>query len=898
MRRQLAIVLALAMPCIGRAQPTHDGRFPLEIEYGGCSELVHGACAMRADGELRLWVRTMVDARVEIRHGRSVVRPDSGVAVQGGLRYEFAVQPDDALVTVHVTRADAAASWSLPLVSYQRSDVAQRAAELMAKDDLAHARTLLEALDTPDGDALGLLGRIRNLQGETEAAQVTLRAAIARNLADGGELAAVTDATVLAYALMVKGRQFSAARAELDRFDDGPGASAEQRYYLAYFRGLLAYNSGDDRGTLRQLGVAADEAARMGWDRLQLTAEQMLAVQLQMLGRRAEASAMIAAWQARLELLASDCERAMFLNNVGWTRLLALEAGEPTEDPLPALEQAYATISSPAAGGLCNADEQVNVLINLALAHLHAGRLDQAALHLERARQVTSTPELRMLLWSLDIEARLALARGDAQASLAQAGRLRELGDATASPDAVWRAVIRTALAYQQLDRVDDALGAFAEAEHLLDESLFRVPVNEGRETLVASHAWATRQYVALLLQQGRTDEALAVARRADARALQSLRPAALIAAFDGDARERWDATMARYLELRDELTGLTRLGWVLPRDELERIEALHAQRDRELDVVLDDALAALGPAYYASASARASGTLEVAFQRLPDAWVTFAAGVEGVTAYVGCGRESDAIGLARCLLEPVVAAAARAERVRLLVPDELRDVDFHAVTVDGDVLLARAPISYGLNLPALAAAPRERRALVVGDTLGNLSAAQEEIRVVRDSLDAAPTDWHVTLLRGDDAELERVRPALATADLFHYAGHARRLGARGWDSEIELGRRTSLDVSDILTLERAPDFVILSGCETAATDAAGESGGIGLAQAFVASGARTVLATSRPVRDSAALALVKSFYGAWLAGAPPEVALQRAQLTLRHDTVTEDWSAFRLIER
>src|SRR5262249_25033218 len=157
---------------------------------------------------------------------------------------------------------------------------------------------------------------------------------------------------------------------------------------------------------------------------------------------------------------------------------------------------------------------------------------------------------------------RLALARGDAQAALGLAGQLRELGEATASPDAVWRAVVRSARAYQQLERGDDALAAYAEAERLLDESLFRVPVNEGRETLVAAHAWATQRYVALLLERGRTEEAFAVARRAGARALQSLRPAALIGALDGAARERWDEAMARYLDVRDELTGLAQLGW------------------------------------------------------------------------------------------------------------------------------------------------------------------------------------------------------------------------------------------------------------------------------------------------------------------------------------------------
>ena len=142
------------------------------------------------------------------------------------------------------------------------------------------------------------------------------------------------------------------------------------------------------------------------------------------------------------------------------------------------------------------------------------------------------------------------------------------------------------------------------------------------------------------------------------------------------------------------------------------------------------------------------------------------------------------------------------------------------------------------------------------------------------------------------------MREALAGAALFHYAGHARVRGARGWDSELELGGRTGLDISDILALERAPDYVVLSGCETAATEATSEAGGIGLAQAFIASGARTVIATSRPVRDETALVVMRSFYGAWLAGTPPDVALQRAQLGLRRETAEADWAAFRLIER
>src|SRR5678816_2571901 len=150
-----------------------------------------------------------------------------------------------------------------------------------------------------------------------------------------------------------------------------------------------------------------------------------------------------------------------------------------------------------------------------------------------------------------------------------------------------------------------------------------------------------------------------------------------------------------------------------------DRIEALHARRERELDVLLDDALAALGPADPAPVATPAAGTLEIAFQRLPDTWATFAASTADTRAYPGCARESDVTSLSRCLLQPVMAAAAAADRLRLLVPDELRDVDFHAITVGDEVLLARVPIVYGLDLPAATTGEHEARALVVGDTLG-----------------------------------------------------------------------------------------------------------------------------------------------------------------------------------
>jgi tetratricopeptide (TPR) repeat protein len=892
-----ACTFAVALHLGGVTLAAETATPTLEIEYGGCRGTTQaGACILDSPNELRLWIRTDVDARLSVERGGEPVALEAIASVQGGSRYNISAHPGNRRVDVRVQSGGASRTWSLELAPDPRSEAQRDAWAAFNRGDLDAARELLAGVDTQEAEAAGLLGRIQYVSGETQAARATLLGAMDADLAAGRELTALKEATVLAYSLTLKERRFTEARAVLDRFASRANAPAEQRYYLAYYRGLLAFNSGDDRGTLRELGAAADQAARMGWDRLGLTAEQTLAVELQMLGRRADATALLERWTERLDVLASDCDRGMFLNNVGWTRLLALEAGEQAADPLPELEHAYAIFSSPATGGLCNVDEQVNGLLNLALAHLHADRADLAALDLERAHRLTETPELRSVLWSLDIEARLALLRGHADEALVTAERLRALALATVSPDAAWRALVRKALAYEQLGRDEDALAAYVQAERQLDERLYRVPMNEGRETLVAANASATQRHVALLLAAERPREAYDVARASVSRAVRTLRPAQRVQSLAGAERARWDDAMTRYLALREEITSLAQLGWTMPREELEQLAGLRARRERELAAILDDALAVLGPANHDGGDRAEPGTLEVAFQRVPSGWVTFAASADDVHAFA---RSCAPAALATCLIEPIVPLIKDAQRVRVITNDELRAVDFQAVEIGGAPLLERVPVVYGLELaspPTSSTPSAPRRALLVGDAQGNLPAAQDEVRTVRDALEGSGV-WSTASLTGASAGLERVRRDMSGVELFHYAGHARLLGSRGWDSELQLGGHTALDVADILALERAPTFVVLSGCETAATDAAAEAAGIGLAQAFIVSGSAGVVATTRPVRDTAALAVMREFYAAWLGGAPAERALQRAQLALRSAQPDADWAAFRFIE-
>jgi CHAT domain-containing protein len=252
---------------------------------------------------------------------------------------------------------------------------------------------------------------------------------------------------------------------------------------------------------------------------------------------------------------------------------------------------------------------------------------------------------------------------------------------------------------------------------------------------------------------------------------------------------------------------------------------------------------------------------------------------------------------LARCLLQPFRAQIEQAQQIRVLPYGVLRNVDFHALPFDGDVLLAVAPVVYGLDLPALPpSATPSQRALVVADPRGNLPAARREAELVEQALQDGRRFSAQTIV-GADARAGELRRRLGEVDLFHYAGHAVFGGADGWESVLPLAQSSELTLSDILALARVPRWVVLSGCETARSGEAAPAESLGLAQAFLAAGSSAVLAAVRPVADRTAAQLMAAYYAAWTDTMPAGAALRVAQLGLRREDPGADWSSFRIVE-
>ena len=154
-------------------------------------------------------------------------------------------------------------------------------------------------------------------------------------------------------------------------------------------------------------------------------------------------------------------------------------------------------------------------------------------------------------------------------------------------------------------------------------------------------------------------------------------------------------------------------------------------------------------------------------------------------------------------------------------------------------------------------------------------------------------------MLFARDAGDARARArALAKAALFHYAGHGQFAGTEGIDSGLQLADG-QLSLGDILALPAAPRLVVLSACEGARAEGPGFAGGLSVAEAFIAAGVREVVASTRPVADDAARALVTAFYAARAGDPEANAAARCAGLNCAaQEQPDADWASFRLLTR
>ncbi len=902
----------------------------LKVDFAGCAAVLKGPVCLLAQtsrSRLRLWTAARSEAFALRVDGRSA--PVTSRVGERGTQIGFEVSKLARHVELRFERGGRASVFRLRLAANHPDASIERARKLRARGEFDAARAALKrALNAGDpaerGRAWGWMGRVSLSEGAAHRASEELGRSLPALRRAGRVSEAVDNTIALAFVERERWR-FEESRETLDAIEPLLGDYPEGRVLVNYHRGLIAKDRGDLRGALRWLERARRGATRleMRYDRRNI--DQVRGWALQQLGRSEDAASQFAQLETELGAGSDACEQADLATNLGWIRLLQRahrlpwqasnqrRENRPERDPRPVFMRALAAYRK----GCARVDRQQCVLTNLALAELQRNDISQAKKWLAEARAISDQPRGDIRAWMLHAEGQIALAERRTRDALRVYDRFWARSEAAFAPEFAWQAAMGRGRTLEVMGRTREALESYRMAERQVDEAQLRIPLGEGRGTFLGQWEESARRLVDLLVLQGRADEALSVVRRVRARGLFGLAQRSRLSELAGSRKERWEKALRAYRERRKKLSADAAQAWQLPADELRARQKTITAQKKEVRGLLDRMLLVLGsgteplkPSTSDFVAPGAMGRGEALLTYFPGraGWIGFVADKKGVRAarlgpWLGTLDKS---GLSERLLGPFAREVARAEVIRVLPYGPFREVDVHALVVDGQPLQARVPVAYGLDISVPAPPSATRKALVISDARGDLALARKEGRVASRALPRM--GFEVVELAGGDATREPVLDALRSARWFHYAGHGLFEGRGAWDSRLLLANAGELMVGDVLLLARVPRTVVLSGCETARSAQDGPVQGLGIAHAFLLAGSETVLAATRPVSDALAYALAEAIYprdrstttgaSASRATAPPQADWRRfvdAVRALRERFPKQDWASYRV---
>ena len=214
--------------------------------------------------------------------------------------------------------------------------------------------------------------------------------------------------------------------------------------------------------------------------------------------------------------------------------------------------------------------------------------------------------------------------------------------------------------------------------------------------------------------------------------------------------------------------------------------------------------------------------------------------------------------------------------------------VDYHSKSgalLVGDPCLKNVIVGY----------PKQKRKYI------DLPHAKQEVEMIGKILRIPP-------LTGTKATKEEVLKRIASVALVHIAAHGQKETGEialapnpGWERPSIKGPREEdyiLKMADLQDVRLRAQLVVLSCCHSGRGEVKSE-GVIGIARAFLAAGARSVLASLWSISDEATMEFMKIFYQHLFDGKSASVALHQAMKSLRDSEeycAVKHWAPFVLI--
>lgn len=483
-------------------------------------------------------------------------------------------------------------------------------------------------------------------------------------------------------------------------------------------------------------------------------------------------------------------------------------------------------------------------LSNLAQVEIELGRYADARQHIDRALAlqpyVTSARERHFMLLN---RARIDGATGSPDAAFTILDTLaRPEND---DPVLRWNAEAVMAHVYRQQGKLADAERMYAAALDTADDAR-----DENRSDIPYLFAFEANlirfydEWIGLLLENQRTEDALLVAERSRARTLRSraddpLPPPKSLARLH-------DATILCY--------------WITPRRSLAW-------------VVTGDDISVVG---------------------LPQKSVLSKETAEYRNEVVRGYSTADSPRGARLfkMLVAPIPVKARKGRVVIIADGPLTGITFESLIVPEpsprywieDVTVSYAP---SLHFLATAASPRSlrgARALLVGD-VPDQGSAFPRLAQAGAEIDMVARHFRNSLpLKGNDATLSRYRSSRPQDfSVIHFATHSTASVHSPLESSVILAQGSRLTGHEITQQPLHANLVTLSSCNSSGIRAYPGEGLVGLAWAFLNAHAQHVVAAQWEVNDQSTRKIMDQMYGALSDGRDPATALRAAKLNLMH---------------
>ena len=214
---------------------------------------------------------------------------------------------------------------------------------------------------------------------------------------------------------------------------------------------------------------------------------------------------------------------------------------------------------------------------------------------------------------------------------------------------------------------------------------------------------------------------------------------------------------------------------------------------------------------------------------------------------------------------------------------------------------------SYQLILSVPEEHHKKKGALLVGNPclkelkkpLDDLPCAQEEVEMIASILKTTP-------LTGIHATKAEVMKRMSSVGLIHIAAHGDAHTGQialspnpGLSSKFPQKKDYILKISDVQAANLRARLVVLSCCHSGRGRIFKGEGVVGIARAFLAAGARSVLVALWAIDDDATMVFMKSFYEHLKEGKTASAAVQQSMKFLRESeqfSEMRNWAPFQLI--